>query len=376
MNIDDVRIEIDNIDDEIKELFKKRMEIVDKVTDIKRKNNTLVLDQNRERAIISRITENEESAAANNLRLLFSTIFSISRAHQSAQLFDDTTISDLIKNVTTDTFPTNVSVACQGIEGAYSQIACDKVFAYPNILYFENFENVFSAVEKGLCKYGILPIENSSNGSVGEVYDLMKRHDFYIARSVKLHINHCLLLNSGANLENVREIVSHEQAIGQCSEFIKSLPNVKITVCKNTAVAAKLVSESGRNDIAAISSPECARLYGLEIAKRNIGNTDNNYTRFICISKELEIYPGATKTSLMLTVPHRPGALFDVLSKLAALGVNLTKLESRPIVGYDFEFMFYFDLDTGCHSDEMLKLLDEFNITLELFKFLGSYSEV
>lgn len=376
MNIDDVRMEIDDIDDEIKKLFKKRIEIVDKVTEIKRTNNTLVLDQNRERAIISRITENEESATANNLRLLFSTIFSISRAHQSAQLFDDTTISSLIKNVTNDTFPTNATVACQGIEGAYSQIACDKVFAYPNILYFENFENVFSAVEKGLCKYGVLPIENSSNGSVGEVYDLMKRHNFYIARSVKLHINHCLLLNPGAKLENIREIVSHEQAIGQCSEFIKSLPNIKITVCKNTAIAAKLVSESGRNDIAALSSQECARLYGLDIAKRNIGNTDNNYTRFICISKELEIYPGATKTSLMLTVPHRPGALFDVLSKLAALGVNLTKLESRPIVGHDFEFMFYFDLDTGCHSDDMLKLLDEFNVTLELFKFLGSYSEV
>ena len=151
---------------------------------------------------------------------------------------------------------------------------------------------------------------------------------------------------------------------------------MKITVCENTAMAAQMVSQSGRDDIAAISSPACAGLYGLCVLKSDISDSDSNFTRFICISKKLEIYPGADKTSLMLVLPHRPGALYQILGRFYALGMNLIKLESRPLPDREFEFMFYFDLETSVYSDEFIRLVDDLDAICEEFQYLGSYSEV
>ena len=203
---------------------------------------------------------------------------------------------------TPNLFPKHSLVACQGVEGAYSQQACDKFFPAANILYFRTFEGVFQAVEQGLCPYGVLPIENSTHGTVDEVYDLMQRYACYIVRSIKLKIDHVLLTPPGVSLEDVREVFSHEQAIGQCSEFLKAHPNIKVTVCENTAAAAKMVAASGRKDCASISSRCCASLYGLHAAAENIQNSDGNYTRFLCISRKLEIYPGANRISLMMAL--------------------------------------------------------------------------
>ena len=273
-------------------------------------------------------------------------------------------------------FPRSALVACQGTEGANSQAAAEKLFPRGNLMYFKTFEAVFDAVASGLCKYGVLPIENSSYGSVTEVYDLKRKYRFSIVRSVRLKIDHRLLAKPGTKLEDIREIVSHEQAIGQCSEFLKKLSGVKVTVCENTAVAAQMVSSTSRNDIAAISAPACAALYGLSVLKTDISNSDSNFTRFICIAKQLEIYPGANKMSLMLNVQHKPGALYSMIAKFSALGLNLTKLESRPLAGTDFEFMFYFDLDASVYDEAALQLLSELDAGPETFTYLGSYSEI
>jgi chorismate mutase/prephenate dehydratase len=246
----------------------------------------------------------------------------------------------------------------------------------PDIIYFRSFENVFQAVEQGLCDFGLLPIENSSYGSVNSVYDLMRHHNFHIVRSIRLHIDHNLLAKPGTALEDIREIISHEQAIGQCSVFLGNHPEIKVTVCENTASAAKLVAESERRDIAAISSRNCAQLYGLDILSDKLQNSENNYTRFICIAKDLAIYPGADRISLMFSVPHNPGALYRMIAQFAALGLNLTKLESRPIAGRDFEFLFYFDMEASVWSEDVLRLLGECSAAEELFVFLGSYSEM
>jgi len=170
--------------------------------------------------------------------------------------------------------------------------------------------------------------------------------------------------------------VSHEQAIGQCSEFLREHKDIKITVCENTAMAAQMVANSDRTDLAAISSKNCADLYGLTVLNSSIQNSEINYTRFICISKELEIYPGADKISLMLTLPHCPGSLYTTIAKFAALGLNLTKLESRPIPGKDFEFMFYFDFEASIYSEEVIRLLCDLEAGPDQFEFLGSYSEI
>jgi len=255
-------------------------------------------------------------------------------------------------------------------------MACDKLFTTPNILYFKTFDAVFTAIEKGFCQYGVLPIENSTAGSVNQVYDLMMKHNFSVVRSVRVKIDHSLLAPEGVALTDIREIVSHEQAINQCGEFIKSLGNVKITVCENTAEAARLVAQSSRRDLAALSSANCAAIYGLQCLGEAVQDKGSNFTRFICISKELEIYPGADKTSIMAVTAHKPGALYKLLSRFYASGVNLTKLESRPLPDRNFEFMFYFDLEKSIYSEEFVQLLGELDEMSERFEYLGSYTEV
>lgn len=191
-------------------------------------------------------------------------------------------------------FPQRPTVACQGIEGAYSQIACDRLFKAPAIMYFQTFDHVFKAVESGMCQYGILPIENSTAGSVQAVYDLMLRHNFSIVRSARLKICHNLLAKHGAKLEDVKEVYSHEQAINQCAGYLAGLKGAKVTIVENTAVASRMVAQSERTDVAALSSRYCAEHYGLDIVQENVQDQDNNYTRFICISKSRRYTPGRT----------------------------------------------------------------------------------
>ncbi len=267
-------------------------------------------------------------------------------------------------------------VACQGVEGAYSQIACEKMFKSPFILYFKNFEGVFNAIDQGLCQYGILPIENSTAGSVKKVYDLMIRHNFSIVRTFRLKVDHNLLAKPGTKLSDIREIYSHEQALNQCADFLQEMKGITIIPVANTAVAAEMVANSDRTDVAALSSRSCAELYGLHCLAASVQDKGNNRTRFICISKNLEIYPGSDKTSIMMILNHKPGALYKVLARLYTLGINVTKLESRPIPDREFEFMFYFDLDTSIYSDEFVQLMCELDELCEEFKYLGSYTEV
>ena len=310
---------------------------------------------------------------------LYSLLFELSRGYQNRILGVRTELTQQIADAIAETpqlFPESAAVACQGVEGAYSQLACDRLFRLANIFYFSSFEAVFSAIEKGLCRYGVIPLENSTAGSVNAVYDLMMRHDFRIVRSVRLKVDHNLLAAPGAALGDIREIYSHEQAIAQCSGFLQSLPGVTVVRCENTAAAAKRVAESGRTDVAALSSRSCAELYGLQCLAADVQDQGNNFTRFICIAKNLEIYPGADRTSLMMVLPHRPGSLYKVLSRFYALGINLNKLESRPLPERNFEFMFYFDLDAPVYSPGFRQLMGELPGLCEEFHYLGSYSEV
>ena len=379
MNIDELRKQINEIDAELVKAFDARMKVALEIGKYKKENGLPVFDPARERAVLDKQTSAVAEDMSMYVKLLYNTLFDLSRSYQQRYMTQGSQISSRIaKSIegTSKNFPKKAVVACQGVEGAYSQQACDKLFEMPNIVYFKRFEGVFQAIENGMCAYGVLPIENSSHGSVTEVYDLMRKHRFHIVRSVKLKINHRLLAKPGVELKDIREIFSHEQAIGQCSEFLKSLKDVKVTVCENTAAAARMVSCSERNDIAAIAAPACAQLYGLSVVKSDISNSDSNYTRFICIARQLEIYPGANKMSLMLTVQHKPGALYSMIAKFSALGLNLTKLESRPLAGTDFEFMFYFDFDASVYDEAALQLLSELDAGPEDFTYLGSYSEI
>ena len=379
MDIKDLRKEIDQIDDELVRLFVKRMGVSAQVADYKKANNLPIFVPAREREILKDVAAKAGNELGDYTRVLYSMIFELSRSYQSKRNDISTPLHSQVVDAIEKTpklFPQAPMVACQGVEGAYSQIACEKIFKNPLILYFKNFEGVFTAIENGLCQYGILPIENSTAGSVNKVYDLMIRHNFSIVRTFRLKVDHNLLANKGAALSDIREIYSHEQAIGQCSGFLSKLENVKVVPVDNTALAAEMVAKSGRKDVAAISSRSCAELYNLSVLAASMQDKGNNRTRFICISKNLEIYPGADKTSIMMVLPHRPGSLYKVLARLYTLGINVTKLESRPIPDREFEFMFYFDLDTSIYSEEFVQLMCELDELCEEFKYLGSYSEV
>lgn len=379
MEINELRQQINQIDDQLARLFAQRMDIALSIAQYKKEHDLPVLDRSRERQVLARIAEIVGEPYEQYSRVLWNVLFDLSRSYQNKRMDQGSQLEQQIQSAletTPQLFPAKAAVAVQGVEGAYSQQACDKLFSLPTILYFNQFEGVFQAVQQGLCRYGILPIENSSAGSVTAVYDLMKKYNFHIVRSIKLKVDHALLVNPGTKLEQIRQVVSHDQGLSQCSEFLKQHPEIQAVPLANTAAAAQFVAQSGRKDIAAISSRSCAQLYGLETLLENFQNSDHNYTRFICISKQPEIYPGANKISLMLTLPHQPGSLYNLISRFSALGLNLTKLESRPMPGKDFEFMFYFDFDASCYAPETVSMLGDLSRDLESFTFLGSYSEV
>ncbi|MCR5432529.1 MAG: chorismate mutase [Lachnospiraceae bacterium] len=373
------REKIDIIDKQLVDLFKQRLSVCKEIGEYKAQNGMPLSDPVREREKLYEVSGLVEEDLQRYTSQLYSTIFDLSKAYQSRSLAASGALSEKIENAVSKTskeFPERAMIACQGVEGAFSQIACERLFNLPGIMYFENFNAVFTAIEKGLCKYGVLPIENSTAGSVNQVYDLMMQHKFSIVRSIRIKVEHCLVAKKGTKLSDVKEIISHEQAINQSGEFIKSLGNVKVSVYENTAAAAKAVSGSDRSDIAAICSRRCAELYGLECLKENVQDSDNNYTRFICISRDLEIYPGADRTSIMAITSHTPGALCKLLARFYAFGVNLTKLESRPIPDRSFEFMFYFDIEKSVYSPDFVRMLSEIASLCDKFDYLGSYNEI
>lgn len=378
-DIKELRGSIDSTDAKIVELLKERMQLSREVAEYKREKNVPVFDGARERALLDKIEDMAGEECGGYARRLYITMLELSRAYQNKILEPTSSLSKAVSEALESTpkmFPERAFVACQGVEGAYSQQACDKLFKKPSIMYCTTFESVFQTVKNGLCKYGVVPVENSNAGTVNLIYELMEKYNMTIVKSTNLQVLHSLLGNT-TDISKIKEIFSHSQAIAQCSDFLGNHKDIKVTPVENTAVAAKMVRDSGRDDIAAIASPNCVEQYGMKTIDESIQNNDNNRTRFICFSKELEIYPGADKTSLLLRIPHKPGSLYQIISYFNSLGLNLLKLESRPIAGRDFEFMFYFDVGVSVYSPELLLLLDhlEYSLGRDRVQYLGSYLE-
>jgi len=243
----------------------------------------------------------------------------------------------------------------------------------------KTYDSVFTAIENGFCDYGVLPLENSTAGSVNKVYRVMQNHNFRIVRCIRLKIDHHLVAPKGVKLEDIREVVSHEQALAQCDGYLTSLSKkigaeITQTQYNNTAAAAEMVANSGRRDVAAICSRRCVEQYNLEYLDENIQDNANNFTRFICISKNLEVYEGATHTDMILTLKNEQGSLYNVVSHINKLGIDLSKLESRP-TDSDEEFMFYVTFKTAV-NDELFRLIDDLTAVCKQFEYLGSYTEV
>ena len=370
--------ELDRIDDEIARLFKRRMDVAEMEAAARMKNGTPTTNLAEERATIARAAETVGESLERDAKILFTTMFGMAKARQRALCGGAVPLIESIREATDRhvPFPTKAVVACPGTDGSYAQQAACEMFPIPTILFFSNFESVFEAVEKGLCPYGILPIENSAAGSVAQVYDLMVKHRFHIVRSVSTKVDHVLLGRRGARIEDISEVASHPHALTQCSAFLKAHPAMKAIPGANTAVAAKELAAGESMTKAVIASRSCADLYGLDILAEDITDATYNYTRFICISRQMAITPDADKFSIMLSLPHRPGSLNGIIAKFAAVGVNLTKLESRPIPGMNFEFRFTFEFESAPTNPAVLGLLSELSQDPEIehFTFLGAYA--
>jgi len=379
MELDALREKIDAVDETMLALFIERMELSGQVAAYKREHALPLLNKTREREILARVTQNAGELEPY-VHQFFTNLFELSKARQAELNAGASRIRALIEQALAApevVFPHTGVIACQGIEGSNSQAAADKLFPRGNIVYVKSFEAAFNAVESGLCQFAVLPIENSTNGSVRAVYNLLQKKRFSIVRGTSLCIRHELMAKPGTKAADITEIFSHEQALGQCGRWLATLSGkVKITPCANTALAAKMVAESGDPGAAAICSHACAELYGLETLSGDIQDSDNNYTRFICVTKKPAIYAGANRISLILACQNKPGALNEILSKLAAHGVNMSKLESCPVTGGNFEFEFFMELDASVREPGVLPLLEELERISESFLFLGNYSMV
>ena len=256
MELSEIREKIDAVDEQLLDLFLQRMDLSDEVAAYKNAHHLPILNKERERAILAKVTE-KSGERERYAYHLFSTLFELARSRQAELISAPTKVAAQVRaslEAGTSVFPQTGLVACQGVEGANSQVACDRLLPRGNIVYVKTFQAVVSAVESGLCRFGVLPIENSSNGSVRAVYELLQDHNLSIVRSTRLCIRHELLTLPGVKMEDITEIYSHEQAIGQCSKFLNSLNGVRVIPCDNTAMAAKMVAEKGDRHAAAISS--------------------------------------------------------------------------------------------------------------------------
>ena len=264
-------------------------------------------------------------------------------------------------------------IAFQGEPGAYSEAAAIRFSDHADLLPCESFDDVFTAVATGKATHGILPVENSIGGSIHRNYDLLLEHDLPIVGEVVLDITHNLLVLPGTRLENIKRIYSHPQALAQCERFLRSLPGVAVEATYDTAGSAKLVKEKGLTDAAAIASDRAAKVFGLEILKPEIQDFSDNITRFLLVSRTADSDLQADKTTVVFSLPNEPGSLFKALSVFALREIDLTKIESRPIRGRPWEYLFYVDLPVGRHDLRCARALVHLAEFARSMRTLGSY---
>ncbi len=375
MDLKELRSKIDAADDTLVQAYIERTKIVKEIAEYKKQNNLPILNSGREEQVYSRLTEKFGEQYSRDIYALYSGIMNISKLRQAAENRND----DIEKLIGVSEKPyigyrTALNIALQGAEGAFSMIAAKQMFEKPQLNYKKSFAEVFEAVANGQADFGVVPIENSNAGSVNEVYDLLARFGLYIAKARVQKVEHCLVGMPNAGVSGIKTVISHPQALYQCKEYLRK-KNIAAVSRANTALAAEEVSKTRDSSLAAIASEETAVLYGLAILDKGVSDESNNNTRFIAVTKDNLAVPLANKISLIVTLAHRQGALAQLLNIISAYRVNLTKLESRPISGSNFEFMFYFDIEGNIKDKVIQQMLFDIYEYCEKVWYLGGYTE-
>ncbi len=363
-NLEYYRAQIDKIDTQLISLMEQRMEVAKNIGQVKLKNGLQVLDEKREKQVLlSRMEKVTVPEYEQVIEQFFVKVMELSRSVQQ-KLID----SHEMKKTLTG------KAAFQGVDGGYGSIAASKVFG-ENIYNVKTFENVFEEVENGNADYGVLPLENSTTGSITDVVDLLTKYDVFIVGETSIKVEHSLLAKKGAVLSDIQEVYSHEQGFFQCKEYLKD-KDWTLTSVVNTAVGAKAVSESDDIHKAAIASKRAAKLYNLDILQEAINSGKENSTRFMIIAKNPVVGEGCTKAAVAFMVPHVSGSLVSALQIFAESNVNLVKLESRPVIDRIGEYLFFAEIEGNINDDNMKNALNKLKKYATGYKYLGSFKKI
>jgi len=364
------RQNIDVIDKEMTGLFLKRMQISSDVAMFKLQGNMALTDEGREQSVVDKARESAQDELKGEVAIFMRSLIALSKSWQRKRLFDEdkrTFLPDPREPV-----KGNVIVAYQGVPGAWGEIASLKLFKNAARSAQDSFEDVFQTVKERKAHYGIVPIENSRTGAIGEVYDLLRGYGCYIVGQAWVPVKQCLLGIPGANVDDVREVFSHPQGFSQCRDFLKG-KGWDLAACRNTAVAAEMVAAKKDGRFAAIGSVRAAELNGLSVLVPDISTDAGNKTRFIVIANGTEYDGSSNIVSVIFHTAHRSGALCEVLFPIMAEGVNLTRIESRPAAGG--KYCFFLDLEGHINDEPVQAALHAAAASCDYLEVLGCYAE-
>ncbi|MDO5538519.1 MAG: prephenate dehydratase domain-containing protein [Eubacteriales bacterium] len=375
IDLQKLRNEIDKVDRQIVELFERRMEICEQVAEYKIETGKKVFDKEREDSKITTL-----KALAHNdfnshgIEELFLQIMSMSRKLQYQLLTKKGVTGRLPFSEIDRLEKDNIRVVFQGVEGAYSQMAMKTYFGeHINSFHVKQWRDALDAIAEGMADFAVLPIENSTAGFVSEIYDLLMKYDDYIVGEQTIRIEHKLLGIPGTSLKDIRTVYSHEQGLMQCDEYLSCHRNWKQIAVENTAGAAKKVAEEGDKTQAAIASAYAGRSFGLEVLEEGICANGGNSTRFIIVSNQRIFEKNAKKISICFETPHRSGALYSILSHLIYNNINMSKIESRPIPGRNWEYRFFVDIEGNLNDSGVKNALRGITEEAVNMKILGNY---
>lgn len=364
MDIEELRKRIDEVDEKLIELFEERMSIVLEIAEYKRKNGKNVYDAEREALVIKKgLDRLKNLSLSESTEKFLGTLMKISREAQDKIMLE------------CGRFPegTKIKAGFPGISGSFSEQALINYFGdNVDAVAIREFEGVFTELRAGNIDYGILPIENSSTGSVTDVYDLLNKYDFKIVGETCMKIDQHLLTVKGTKLSDIKEVYSHPQGLMQCSDYLKKHAWQEFQL-SNTSISAEYVASCGDKSKAAIGSSRAAELYGLEILAQNINFNSTSTTRFILIGRDIESDSYSNKISIVFSAAHKPGTLYGVLRNFALNNLNLLKIESRPIQVKPWEYIFYVDFEGNLSDIKVKEAMDAVGKESTWFKILGNY---